>query len=232
MAPSDTLKNSFIAGVALIAPLVITLVALRLIFSWLSAVIDPVVAGTRLGELTGGLPYVAEFLALGIIFLAVALLGYFAQKTVGAWFFSGVDRTLGLVPLVSVIYSSVRQVSNALTRRQTRYESVAMIEYPRKGLYTFGFVTADSPKTATEAIGRDAVNVYLPGSPNPTQGRLLVVPDDQVTELDMSVSRGIRLLVTTGMAENERELEELHEETSAQVEEENLELADAFEPEE
>ncbi|MHB9288209.1 DUF502 domain-containing protein [Halobacteriales archaeon Cl-PHB] len=229
MAPSDTLKNSFVAGAALIAPLVITLVALRLIFGWLSAVIDPIVSGASLGRLTGNVPYVAELLALGIIFLAVAVMGYLAQKTIGALFFQGLDRTLGLVPLVSVIYSSVRQVSNALTRRQTRYESVAMIEYPREGLYTLGFVTADSPQTATSAIGKDAVNVYLPGSPNPTQGRLLLVPDDQVTELEMSVSRGIRLLVTTGMAENEQELEALHDETTRAVEEETPELAEAFE---
>jgi uncharacterized membrane protein len=112
---------------------------------------------------------------------------------------------------VRVIYSSVRQVSNALMERSNRYESVVLVEYPREGMYSVGFVTGDSPDEVLSVAGADAYNVFLPNSPNPTAGRMVMVPDDQVHEVDISVRRGIRLLVTTGIAEAEEEMAELQE---------------------
>ncbi len=136
-----------------------------------------------------------------------------------------------MVPLVSVIYGSVRQVSNALMRQGSRYESVVLIEYPRDGLYALGFVTAESPNGISTILGESAVNVYIPNSPNPTAGQLLMVPESSITELEMSVSRGIRLLVTTGIAEDERELEALQDDLKAELDGEdvpfgNLDLPD------
>lgn len=84
-----------------------------------------------------------------------------------------------------------------------------MVEYPRPGLYALGFVTADSPAAVTDETGQPTQNVYFPNSPNPTNGHMALIPENQVTPLDMSVSRGIRLLVTTGIAESKEEIAEL-----------------------
>jgi uncharacterized membrane protein len=226
MGLSETLKKSLIAGIALIAPLVVTLVAVRLIFGWLRGILNPIIESTGLVNLAGNIEIVAEVGALLILLLGITLLGYLAQRSGGARLFDLFDRLVGIIPMVSVVYSSVRQVSDALTKRKSRYESVVLVEYPREDLYVLGFVTSDSPEAVTDALGTEAYNVYIPNSPNPTQGRFMLVPTDQVTDIDMSVSRSIRLLVTTGIAEDQEELEQFQHEMEAELEDEDISLND------
>lgn len=222
MTLGDTLKKSFIAGIALVAPLVVTFVAFRLIFGWLRGLLNPIIEGTGLVGLTGNVEIAAEIGAAIILFLIIALLGYLAQRSVGAWTFGLLDRLIGLIPMVSVIYSSVRQVSDALMSQTSRYETVVLVEYPRDGLYALGFITSESPRPVQQAVGGSAYNVYLPNSPNPTQGKFALVPADRVEEIDMSVSRSIRLLVTTGIAEEEEEMERLQREVENRIEDGSL----------
>ncbi len=228
MRLKQTLKTSFLAGLILLAPLLVTVIALQITLGWLRGFISPVIAETRLVAYIGDVAIAAELLAIVLVVLAIAVVGYVAQRRLGSWLFGLMDRAIGLIPVVSVIYSSVRQVSNALTNQQTRYESVALVEYPRPGLYAIGFVTSESPTTVIDTLGEEAVNVYLPNSPNPTNGQLLMVPESQIRELDMSVSRGIRLLVTTGIAEEQSEVEELQAEVAQELEEQDVDMDEPF----
>jgi len=230
MGLQGTLKKSFVTGFALLAPLLVTIVAFQVVLGWLRGLLSPVIEGTRLVGIVGDLAIAAELLAVAIVVVVVAALGYLAQRSAGRWLFGTLDRVVGVIPLASVVYSSVRQVSNALMRQGTRYESVALVEYPRDGLYAIGFVTAESPRTVTATVGERTVNVYVPNSPNPMNGNLVLVPEAEVTELEMSVSRGIRLLVTTGIAEDERELTELQEEVAEAVDDQDIDLESALEP--
>jgi uncharacterized membrane protein len=109
--------------------------------------------------------------------------------------------------------AGVRQVANALTEQSSRYESVVAVEYPREGVYTLGFVTGDGPRQLESVAGGETDNVFLPNSPNPTGGRLLIVPAKQVHQVDVSVRRGIRLLMTTGIAEKAEEVVRLQGES-------------------
>jgi uncharacterized membrane protein len=228
MGISETIKGSLVAGVVLVAPLVVTIVAVQLVFSWLRGFLNPIIENTGLIDLTANIEIAAEVIALVVLLLIVTALGYVAQKSVGARAFGLFDRAVGLIPMVSVVYGSVRQVSDALVKQQSRYENVVAVEFPRNGLYTIGFITSESPAPVETATGEELYNVYLPNSPNPTQGHFTLVPTDQVTEVDMNVSRAIRLLVTTGIAEDEEELRELHEDVERRVDERNVELNDAF----
>ncbi len=208
MGFSETTKTSLITGLALLAPLVITFVAIQLLFSWLRGFLNPIIESADLVTLSGNIEIVAEVIALCLLLAGIALLGYFAQRSVGIGLFSLLDRVIGLIPMVSVIYTSVRQVSNALMEGESRYESATLVEYPREGVYSIGFVTSESPTPVQNSVGEEVYNVYLPNSPNPTQGRFVLVPEDQVHDVDMSVSQSIRLLVTTGIAEDQQELAE------------------------
>lgn len=212
MALGDRLKTGFLAGLALVAPLFITIVAFQLVFSWLRGVINPVAARTGLDRYVGDVPYLAELIAVVLLVFTVTLLGYIAQRRLGEYVFELVDRGLARVPIFSVVYTGVRQVSNALMSQQSRFERVCMLEYPRQGVYSLGFVTAESPVAVEEETGAETYNVYMPKSPNPTQGDFLLVPGDEITELDMSVSQGLRLLVTTGIAEEKTEMAALQDE--------------------
>lgn len=225
---TETIKQSLIAGIVVVAPLVVTIVAVQIIFGWLRGFLNPIIESTGLVALTANIEIAAEIVAFIILLLLVAVLGYLAQKSVGAWVVALFDRAVGLIPMVSVIYGSVRQVSDALLQQQSRYENVVAVEYPREGVYALGFVTSESPDPIETATGEELYNVYLPHSPNPTQGRFALVPTDQVTDVDMSVSRSIRLLVTTGIADDREELAAFHEEVGRRVDDQDVGLGDAF----
>lgn len=212
------LRNSFLAGLVLVAPLFITIVALQFVFGWLTGFVDPLVQASGLLELTGNNELVAQVLALGILVGAIVFVGFITQWSLGERVFGGVDRAINFIPLVRVIYTSVRQVSDSLMSQQSRFESVVLVEYPREGLYTLGFVTNDSPQPVQTETG-PAYNVYFPNSPNPTNGLLVMVPEEEITEIDMSPRRGIRLLVTTGMAETTDDLDALEDQLDTDLQE-------------
>ncbi|MFW5955793.1 MAG: DUF502 domain-containing protein [Halorhabdus sp.] len=216
MVTIQTIRRSFVAGLFLVAPLVVTIVALRLLVGWVSGFVDPIVEATALSRFTANITVIAQvitFLALGVM---LTVLGYLAQRSIGQWLFDWFDRVFGIVPVVRVIYSSVRQMTNALRNRENRYENVVLVEYPRDGVYAIGFVTAESPE-AIQAVAGAAYNVFVPHSPNVTGGRLLLVPAEDVYELDISVRRAIRLLMTTGMAEEQSGVEALAAETEVEL---------------
>lgn len=199
MSRLESLKNGFVTGLLLIAPLAVTAFVIKLLVDWSLAVVDPVVQGTRLARFTANIDLAAQFLAGGMIVATITLLGYLATWTAASRMFGNVGRIVHVVPLVNTIYGSVRQVADALVDRDSRYESVVLVEYPREGLYSLGLVTADVPAAVVSTTGAPASSVFLPNSPNPTAGRLVLVTDEQIHEVDMSVREGMRLIVTTGI---------------------------------
>lgn len=201
MALTDSFRQSFVAGLILLAPLVVTVYVLRVLALWSLTVVNPLVRGTRLTQYTANIELVAQVVAVVLIVTAVTLLGFAARWSVGRRLFGRVGRVVNIVPLVNVIYAGVRQVATALVERETAYDRAVLVEYPREDNYAVGFVTGESP-TAVEAVtGEPALNVFLPNSPNPTGGRLVVLPVSQVHEIDLSVRRALRLVVTTGIGD-------------------------------
>jgi len=205
MTLSSRIKSSFVAGLILVAPLAVTLYILRFLVNWSLQFVTPVVRAAGLAQYTRNVEVVAQLLAVVLIVAAIVLLGFLAQQSVGRHLFGNIGRLVNVVPLVSTIYGSVRQVADSLVERKTGYESVVLVEYPREGVYMIGLVTGESPRTVEDVAGQDAYNVFLPNSPNPTAGRLVLLPEDQVHEIDMSVRRGMRLIVTTGMGDEQEE---------------------------
>jgi uncharacterized membrane protein len=200
---TGALKRSFVSGLLLLTPLVITLYVLRLLLNWSLQFVDPIVQGTRLAQYTGNVEIAAQIVTAALIVLSVTVLGYLAQRNVGRQLFGSIGRIVNVIPLFSTVYLTVRQVANSLVDRSTAYESVVLVEYPREGVYSLGLVTGESPPEVERFADQDVYNVFLPNSPNPTGGRLVLLPEAEVHELDMSVRRGLRLIVTTGVGAEE-----------------------------
>lgn len=211
MVRTPNLKQHLVAGVLLLLPLAVTAYVLQLLAGWTVSLVDPLVEGTRLATYTANNVLVAQVVAVVAIVAAVTALGALAQWSVGNRIFGSVGRVIDFIPLVDTIYSSVRQVASSLVAGDTRYDRVVLVEYPREGIYCVGLVTATGPEPVQAVTGEPTVTVYLPNSPNPTGGRLLLVPEDDVHEVDMSVRRGLRLLVTTGMGSDAVDASELDE---------------------
>jgi uncharacterized membrane protein len=202
MGLSTRLKGSFVAGLVLLAPLVVTLFVLRVLVNWLLQFVNPVVKWAGIASYTANIELVAQVVTTLLILLAIVVVGYLAQRPIGQRTFGNIGRLVNVVPLVNVIYGSVRQVADSLVNSQSNYERVVLVEYPREGIYSVGLVTAESPHATAPVSGGEAYNVFLPNSPNPTAGRLIVAPDDQLYEIDMSVRAALRMIVTTGIGED------------------------------
>jgi len=206
MGLGQRLKDSFVAGLILILPLVVTVYVLWLLAQWSLQLIDPVVAGTRLTNFTANNEVAAQVVAALLIVVLVTLLGMVAQYSVGRHLFGNLGRTVNLVPLVSTIYASVRQVATSLVDRDSEYDKVVLVEYPRKDVYSIGLVTSEGRDAIDAVAGEQAYSVFLPNSPNPTAGRLIMVPASEIHETEMSVREGMRMIVTTGIGDKEEEL--------------------------
>lgn len=202
MSLKSAFKSSFLSGLILLAPVVVTVFIINTIGGWFLRLLSPIVKGTQAEQITGDF-LLAQLLVALIAVVIVISVGFVAQYSVGRAVFGRAGRVMGFIPIVRTIYSSVRQVASSVTNRASDYESVVLVEYPRDGIYSIGLVTAESPAVADELAGQRVYNVFFPSSPNPTGGKLVMVPEDQVHPTDLSVRRGIQILMTTGMAENE-----------------------------
>lgn len=207
MSISVKVRNSFLAGLILVAPLAVTVFVLQFVFGWMTGILNPIVRATSLTAYTGNIEVVAQLLAAALLLGAIAAAGFLASWSIGQRLFGGFERGVRFIPIVRTVYFGVQQVGQSLSRSNTGYDRVALVEYPRRGIYAVGFVTNEAPRETTVTTEEPLYSVFLPNSPNPTAGRLILVPESQLVELDMNVKRGLRLLVTTGLSVDNGEVE-------------------------
>ncbi|EMA22710.1 MULTISPECIES: DUF502 domain-containing protein [Haloarcula] len=203
MTLNSFIKSNFLAGLVLVGPLVATIAIVRIILGWVGGFLDPLIRGTRLATVTANNVLLAQLLTLSVIVALITVLGYLAQRSVGQHLFGKTGQLVTFVPVVRTIYGSIRQMTTSVVNRQSDFESVVYVEYPREGVYQLGLKTGTSPTDVSEAAGESASSVFIPGSPNPTQGMLVMVPESQTYESELSVRAAIRLLMTTGMAQSD-----------------------------
>ncbi len=137
-----------------------------------------------------------EVVAILEAVVLTGLLGFLTRYYIGKKLVQLMDYVLLNVPLLGKIYGTVKQVNQAFTsEKKSSFQQVIMVEFPRKGLYSVGFVTAEQVKTDE---GESIISIFVPTTPNPTTGFLLVLPESKVVKLDMSVAEGIKYIVSLG----------------------------------
>jgi Uncharacterized conserved protein len=203
MGAWTALKRSFVAGIVLLIPLLVTLYILQILAGFALKFVDPVVQDADLEGYAGDVELLARAIAVALIVVAVTVVGYIAQKPVGQRLFGSLGRVVSIIPIVSTIYSTIRQMANSFSSSETSYDSLVLVEFPRKGIYAIGLVTSESPRAVNDVAGSDARNIFLPSSPNPAGGRLVMVPEEEIHEVDLSVRQGMRMLMTTGIGADE-----------------------------
>ena len=190
------LKKNFITGLLVLVPLGVTIFVLKGLLGWIDNIL-----GDLPGYVTG-----LSFPGLGIItlFLFIIVVGiisanYFGNRIVRSW-----DEFMHKVPLVRGVYSTVKQVMETFSVKHN-FHGVALVEYPRKGCYSIGFVTGDVPGESVGLVGTYET-VFVPTTPNPTAGFLLMLPEAEVHHLDMTVEQGMKFIISLGLVSlSERE---------------------------
>lgn len=186
------LRRFFLTGIIITLPAAATLYLLWLVFNFLDRL-----AGNTISMLLG-----RQIPGLGLVIMLVVVLGIGALATnfVGRFFINLWDRLLCNIPLVNSIYRTLKQMVEAFWREDKKaFKKIVMVEYPRRGMYSLGFLTGPAPTEANMRAGRDMVNIFIPTTPNPTSGFLLLVPFEDITPLDMSVEDGLKCIISAGV---------------------------------
>ena len=202
------LRRHFFAGLLVVTPLVITL----WIVAWLINLIDGN-ARQFLGNVLDrfGLKYhVTVFghdyqvipigFGLLLVFLTICLVGMIASNFIGRRVIHVVDRLIRRVPGVSWIYNATHQVSHAfLNRNKNLFSEVIFVEYPRRGIFSLGFVTNREMPGVQTATGEKIATVFIPTTPNPTSGYLLLIPERECIPCPMTVEESMKLIISGGV---------------------------------
>ncbi len=189
------LRRYLIAGLLVWLPLAATILVLRGLVGFLDRTLLLLPEAYRPDTLLG-----FHIPGLGVVLTVVVLLltgviaaNLFGKQLVRAW-----EALLDRIPLVRSIYSAVKQLAETMFSDGKSFRKVLLIEYPRKGSWTLAFQTSADVGEAQLKTGRDVINVYVPTTPNPTSGFFLMIPKEEVVELEMSVDDGLKMLISMG----------------------------------
>lgn len=191
------LKKYIIAGLLVWLPFAATVVIVKLLIDLLDKTILLLPPEWHPVALVGfSIPGFGIILALSILLLTGMLAAnLFGRRFVEIW-----ERILNKIPLVRSIYSSIKQISNTIFDPSGKsFRKVVMLQYPRKGVWSIGFLTNDNVGDEMSAVDDRLVAIFIPTTPNPTSGFIVMVRNDEITELDMSVEEGFKFIISIGV---------------------------------
>jgi uncharacterized membrane protein len=186
------LRNKFITGAVIVLPAGVTVVLLQMMFRWLDGFFAPL-ALRLIGRHIPGLGIISTLL----IIFGVGLL---VTNIVGRAIIVSGEQVVAKIPFIRSIYYGAKQFLGTLTAEQRRaFTQVVLLEYPKKGSYTIGFVTTETSGEIQKNFSDHFLNVFVATTPNPTTGFLLLVPQKNATVLPISVEDGIKMVVSGGI---------------------------------
>ena len=144
------------------------------------------------------LPFAIPGLEIVLSILFITIIGGLSLSFIGRKILKIFNELLKKVPILRTIYSAIGQMTEAFTRKRGKRRSVVLVEYPRKGSWAVGFATKENKGEIRRKVDRDLINVFIPTTPNPTSGFLLMFPKDEVIYLDMSFEEASKFIVSAG----------------------------------
>ena len=186
------IRNNFIAGIVVLIPIGITLY-LTLFFIKISGRIIPKKINPN-----NYLPFDIPGLEILIALFLITFIGWLSLSFIGKKFFEIFNNFLKKIPILRTIYSAIGQMTETFTKTDNSEKSVVLLEYPRKGIWVVGFATKENKGTIKDKIKEDLVNIFVPTTPNPTSGFLLMVPKKDLIYLDVSFEQASKFIVSAG----------------------------------
>ena len=188
----SSIRNNFIAGIVVLIPIGITLY-LTLFIIRISGRIIPKEINPN-NYLPFNIPGVEIIIAL----LVITFIGWLSLSFLGKKFFELFNNILRKIPILRTIYSAIGQMTETFTKSDGKQKSVVLLEYPRKGIWAVGFATKENEGIIKNKVGEDIINVFVPTTPNPTSGFLLMVPKKELIFLDVSFEQASKFIVSAG----------------------------------
>ena len=186
------IRNYFIAGIVVLIPIGITLY-LTLFIIRISENIIP-------KELNPNsyLPFDIPGIEILIALFLITIIGWNSLSFIGKKFFEFVNNVLKKIPILRTIYSAIGQMTESFTKSDNSQKSVVLLEYPRNGVWAVGFATKENTGIIKDQVKEDLINVFVPTTPNPTSGFLLMVPKKDLIYLDVTFEQASKFIVSAG----------------------------------
>ena len=192
------LRNYFIAGIVVLVPIGITLYLTRFFISISSKLIP--------NELNPNsyLPFAIPGLEILLAIIFITIIGSLSLSFIGKKILKIFNDILKRIPILRTIYSAIGQMTETLAPKKGSKKSVVLVEYPRKGSWAVGFATRENDGEISKKTNTNLINVFVPTTPNPTSGFLLMFPKDEVIYLDMTFEEASKFIVSAGTSDPKR----------------------------
>jgi uncharacterized membrane protein len=193
-----TFRTAFFSGLLLLAPLVVTIWAFSQIIDMVGGTFRPLYEH-YLPESLQRIPFFWDLLATIAVLLLVTALGYLSNYVFGKFFLRIVERFIQRIPGIGGVYNSVKQIVTTFgTQNKNLFSKVVLVEFPREGIWVIGFLTNKQQGEPQVRTGQESWTIFVPTSPNPTSGFLVMLPKEKIVELDMSVGDGMKMIISGG----------------------------------
>jgi len=186
------IRNYFITGVVVLIPIGITVYLTILITSVSSKILPKEINPNHY------LPYNIPGLEIIITLFLITFIGWLSLSFIGKRLLNLFNTVLKRIPILRTIYSAIVQMTETFTKTDNQKKNVVLVEYPRKGTWAVGFATKENSGEITDKLNRKLINVFVPTTPNPTSGFLLMFPKEEVVYLDLTFEEASKFIVSAG----------------------------------
>jgi uncharacterized membrane protein len=195
----ERLRAYFIAGLLVTGPICLTLWLLWVFVSWIDGIVGQLVPEAY--DPANYLPIRVPGLGLLIVAAGLILIGWATAGVLGRFFVRVYERVLERLPVIRGLYGATKQIfQTVLSQQSNTFREVALVQWPRKGMWTIGFITGKTDGEIRDLVSdEDVINIYIPTTPNPTSGYLMFVPRRDIVILDMTVEEAIKFVISGGI---------------------------------
>jgi len=186
------IRNYFIAGIVVLIPIGITLYLTVFFISISSKILPKEINPNHY------LPYNIPGVEILTAVFLITLIGWLSVSFLGKKLLNLFNSILKKIPILRTIYSAIGQMTETFTRTDKGKKNVVLVEYPRKGSWAVGFATKENSGEITKKTNKKLINVFVPTTPNPTSGFLLMFPEDEVIYLDLTFEEASKFIVSAG----------------------------------
>lgn len=201
-------RANFVTGLLIILPAVISVAVVVWLFGSVANITDALLFFLKyfldpkhiyVNGQSGPMFWYWSLLAFSMAIVLISVIGRLARNYIGKQVIQAMDALILRVPLLNKVYSTIKQVNEAFsTGKKSAFKTVVMIQFPRPGIYTLGFITSEQHAEVQQKTHEKVVCVFVPTTPNPTSGWLALVPEKDVTRLEMSVADAIKFIISLG----------------------------------
>ena len=192
------LRNYFITGVVVLIPIGLTLYLTKFTIEISSRILPKELNPNNY------IPFQIPGLEIVVTIIFITFVGGLSLSFIGKKILQIFNDLLKKIPILRTIYSAIGQLTETLAPKKDSKRSVVLIEYPRKGIWAVGFATKDNDGEISKKTNSQLVNVFVPTTPNPTSGFLLMIPKNEVKYLDMNFEEASRFIVSAGTSDNKK----------------------------